>query len=147
MYLTLCAKLLQLCPTLWDAMYYSPSDPCVWHSPGKNTGVDCHALLQGIFLTQESNLNFILSLPELAGRFCTTRATWAFQLFSMAKKTCEKLEIIGKNVMWIKYEIISMNNNYAELSSIIWITEKRTWKIKYSNLDLYIIPKWKLLAS
>ena len=25
-------------------------------SPGKNTGVGCHALLQGIFPTQESNL-------------------------------------------------------------------------------------------
>ena len=24
-------------------------------SPGKNTGVGCHALLRGIFLTQESN--------------------------------------------------------------------------------------------
>ena len=24
-------------------------------SPGRNTGVGCHALLQGIFLTQESN--------------------------------------------------------------------------------------------
>ena len=26
-----------------------------WDSPGKNTGVGCHALLQGIFLTQGSN--------------------------------------------------------------------------------------------
>ena len=26
-----------------------------WNSPGWNTGVGCHALLQGIFLTQESN--------------------------------------------------------------------------------------------
>ena len=26
-----------------------------WDSPGKNTGVGCHSLLQGIFLTQESN--------------------------------------------------------------------------------------------
>ena len=25
---------------------------CPWTSPGKNTGVDCHSLLQGIFLTQ-----------------------------------------------------------------------------------------------
>ena len=25
---------------------------CPWDSPGKNTGVDCHFLLQGIFLTQ-----------------------------------------------------------------------------------------------
>ena len=26
---------------------------CPWISPGKNTGVGCHALLQGIFPTQE----------------------------------------------------------------------------------------------
>ena len=25
---------------------------CVWDFPGKNTGVGCHALLQGILLTQ-----------------------------------------------------------------------------------------------
>ena len=29
---------------------------CPWDSPGKNIGVDCRALLQGIFLTQGSNL-------------------------------------------------------------------------------------------
>ena len=28
---------------------------CPWDSPGKNTGVGCHFLLQGIFLTQGSN--------------------------------------------------------------------------------------------
>ena len=28
---------------------------CPWDSPGKNTGVGCHALLQGLFPTQESN--------------------------------------------------------------------------------------------
>jgi len=31
-----------------------PSDP-----PGKNTGVGCHFLLQGIFPTQESNLGLL----------------------------------------------------------------------------------------
>ena len=29
--------------------------PLPWNSPGKNTGVGCHFLLQGIFLTQGSN--------------------------------------------------------------------------------------------
>ena len=29
---------------------------CPWDSPGKNTGVGCHALLQGIFPTQGLNL-------------------------------------------------------------------------------------------
>ena len=28
---------------------------CPWDSPGKNTGVGCHSLLQGIFPTQELN--------------------------------------------------------------------------------------------
>ena len=28
---------------------------CPWDSPGKNTGVGCHSLLQGIFPSQESN--------------------------------------------------------------------------------------------
>ena len=28
---------------------------CPWDFPGKNTGVDCHFLLQGIFSTKESN--------------------------------------------------------------------------------------------
>ena len=47
---------------------------CPWDSPGKNIGVDCHFLLQGIFLTQ--GLNHISYSPALAGRFFTMRATW-----------------------------------------------------------------------
>ena len=35
---------------LWPARLLCPEN-----FPGKNTGVGCHALLQGIFLTQESN--------------------------------------------------------------------------------------------
>ena len=32
---------------------------CPWDSPDKNTGVDCHSLLQRIFLTQRSNLGLL----------------------------------------------------------------------------------------
>ena len=32
---------------------------CPWNSPGRNTGVGCHAFLQGIFPTQESNPRFL----------------------------------------------------------------------------------------
>ena len=32
---------------------------CLWDSLGKNTGVGCHFLLQGIFLTQGSNLGLM----------------------------------------------------------------------------------------
>ena len=43
----------QSCPTLCNSMDCSPSGSSVsGDSPGKNTGVGCHALLQGIFPTQ-----------------------------------------------------------------------------------------------
>ena len=32
---------------------------CPWNLPGKNAGVGCHFLLQGIFLTQGSNLSLL----------------------------------------------------------------------------------------
>ena len=35
---------------------------CSWDFPGKNTGVGCHALLQGIFLTQGSNPHLLCLL-------------------------------------------------------------------------------------
>ena len=45
------------CPTLCDPMDCSPSGSSVHgDSPGKNTGVGCHFLLQGIIPTQGSNL-------------------------------------------------------------------------------------------
>ena len=46
----------QSCPTLHDPMDCSPSGSSVHgDSSGKNTGVGCHALLQGIFPTQGLN--------------------------------------------------------------------------------------------
>ena len=46
----------QLCLTLCDPMDYSLPGPSVHRdSPGKKTGVGCHAFLQGIVPTQGSN--------------------------------------------------------------------------------------------
>ena len=40
------AKSHQSCPTLWDPIDGSPPGSHPWDSPGKNTGVGCHFLLQ-----------------------------------------------------------------------------------------------------
>ena len=43
----------QLCLTLLQTYGLYPTRLlCPWDSPGKNTGVGCHFLLQGIFPTQ-----------------------------------------------------------------------------------------------
>ena len=46
----------KLCPT---SGLYPSRLLCPWDSPGRNTGVGCHALLQESFLTQKSNLHLL----------------------------------------------------------------------------------------
>ena len=54
-YFALCS-IVQSCPTLFDSMDCSlPGSSVHGDSPGKNIGVGCHALLQGIFPAQGLN--------------------------------------------------------------------------------------------
>ena len=50
------AKSLQSCLTLCDPIDGSPRLPHPWDSPGKNTGVGCHFLLQCMKVKSESEL-------------------------------------------------------------------------------------------
>ena len=64
-----CALTYYMCVCVWSHSVVSDSlrpcglHParllCPWDSPGKNTGVGCHFLLQGIFPTQGSNLGLL----------------------------------------------------------------------------------------
>ena len=62
---------------------YSP-----WNSPDQNTGVGCHFLLQGIFLTQESNPSLLhllhcrLILYQLSHKGSPRILEWVVHLFS-----------------------------------------------------------------
>ena len=56
----LCCAYLPSHPTLCNPMDCSPPGSSVHgDSPGKNTGVGCHVLLQGIFPTQELNRSLL----------------------------------------------------------------------------------------
>ena len=73
-------KVTQSCPTLFYLIdylvngIYSP-----WDSPGQNTGVDSHSLLEGIFPTQGSNPGLLqwadslsAELPEKPHYICNS---------------------------------------------------------------------------
>ena len=63
-----CAKSPPLCMTLFNPMDHSPPGSYVHgDSPGKNTGVGCHALLQEIFPMQGLNLCLLCLLHWQAG--------------------------------------------------------------------------------
>ena len=87
-YARCCAKLLQSCPPhgLQPTRLLCPCD-----SPGKNTGVGCRALLQGVFPTQDWTRASYASCIDR--RFFTTNATWEAlkQLYSNKKKIKVKL--------------------------------------------------------
>ena len=61
------AKLLQYCLTLVTPWTVARQATLSWDSPGKNSGVGCHSLLQAIFLTQGSNLCLLCLLHWHAG--------------------------------------------------------------------------------
>ena len=65
---------------------------CPWDSPGNTAGVDCHVLLQRIFLTQRSNLHLSYESPALGGQFFTARATWEALLISYTPIQNKKLK-------------------------------------------------------
>ena len=57
------SSVAQPCPNLCNPMGCSQPGSAVYgDSPGKNTGMGCHALLQGIFLTLGSNRRFLCLL-------------------------------------------------------------------------------------
>ena len=55
----MCRRVRQVTYVAFDSLQPHGLQParllCLWASPGKNTGVGCHALLQGIFPTKGSN--------------------------------------------------------------------------------------------
>ena len=56
-----CCLVTRLCLTLLAPSPWTVAlqIPLPWNSPGKNIGVGCHCLLQGIFLTQGLNLSIL----------------------------------------------------------------------------------------
>ena len=62
---------------------------CAWNFPGKNTGVGCHFLLQGIFLIQGSNLCLLCLLY--------------WQADSLPLNYLASPFIVLHHFMWLKY--------------------------------------------
>ena len=67
LYICTCACWVAVVMSDCYPMYCSPPDSSVMDSLGKNTGVGCHGLLQGIFPTQGSNAHLLCLLHWQAG--------------------------------------------------------------------------------
>ena len=106
-----CIQISQEAATLCNPMDCSlPGSSVLGDSPDKNTGVDCHAVLQGIFLTQGSNPCLLHLLhwqagssvappgkPNGTGKTQTTPIYWAVVL---AQTRAESVELLRRLRLW-----------------------------------------------
>ena len=82
---------VRLFATLWNVVSQTPlsirfSRLCPWNSPGKNTRVGCHALLQGIFSTQGLKSSLLSLLHWQAGSLPLAPPEKLYPLLYMAFK-------------------------------------------------------------
>ena len=111
--LHMCPSVLsQSCLTLCDPMDCSPPGSSVHaDSPGKNTGVGCHALLQGIFPNQGSNLGLLYwgqilyHVSHQEAPICVQPFTKLTPVYSQWRifisYFIEKVKPLGRNILMI----------------------------------------------
>ena len=95
---------------------------CPWSFPGKNTGVGCPCLLQGIFPIQGSNLS-----PALASGFFTTAPSNWSENISVVSWFIEKLSVLWTwsllcfyKFSWILLKLLSFEKIIRILTGMYW---------------------------
>ena len=81
--------------------FVTPRLLCPWDFPGKNTGICCHFLLQGFFLTQGSNQ--CLHVSCIKGRFFTTEPSGKLILvflclISLSKNSSQEVLVVKNSL-------------------------------------------------
>ena len=103
-----------------------------WNSPGKNTVVNCHSLLQGIFLTQGSNPGLLHCRQTL---YCLSHKTYS-QRENLGSSRRKAICHIQGNL----HKIISsfLSRNITERTEMIYPKCWKKEKKKAVNQEYYI---------
>ena len=130
----ICVWVARSCGTLGDLMDCSPPGSSVMEFPGKNTGVGCRFLLQGIFLTQELK-------PGLL--HCRFFIIWATVDMSLRKLW----EIVKDREAWCSHELQFMGSQRVR-HNLATELQRTTWVGAFSSADelkhiaIYITSGW-----
>jgi len=120
----------QSCPTLWDPMDCSPPGSSVHgDSPSRNTGVGCHALLQGSSQPRDQT-----QVSHIAGGFFTFWATSCFILklkgfFFWSHRFV--IYVVSFNTLFLRYH---------EWSDVVYIL--LCFLVLYWGIHAYLLYFW-----
>ena len=111
---------------------------CPWDSPGKNTGVGCHALLRGIFPTQRSNLCLLhWQVGSLPGKpYLTTYLS-----------PIEGVRFLSFLSEVLSLSLLSRLTVHFRNWSIILIVLEASPKLSWEKLTLLLIGKWQVASQ
>ena len=116
--------------SVWPYGLQTPRLLCPWDSPGKNTGVGCHFLLQGIVPSQGSNL----ASPALAGRLFTPgplgKLRWPTGTFKHGKH-------------WPQLQ----TNEWTDGGEEMWQVRKASWRRPLAMKAAAIWEEMRSIAS
>ena len=145
----------QSCPTLCDLMDCSPPGFSVHgDSPGKNTGMSCHALLQGIFRWYRQTLSHLSHQrspisSEATPPLYSPPPSWEPSLLPLCSLTTFHF-MIAFLAFYIVCSFFFFLHSLGT-SGAVWDTQqvcrKQLPDWKTVSTDLVIIPKWKWAAK
>ena len=143
MYLCMQVQSLSLSDSLWPQGLQSTRFFCPWDFRGKNIGVGCHFLLQGIFPTQGSNSHLLYwrqSLYHWATResqCILAAAATAAESLQSCPTLCDPIDgsLLGSSVPGI---LPARTLEWAAISfSNAW-----KWKVKVKSLSRVWLFAW-----
>ena len=109
------ANSLQSCPTLCDPLGHQA--PCPWDSPGKNTGVGCHFLLQCMKVKSESEV--AQSCPTLSDPMdCSLPGSSVHGIFQARVLEWSAIAFSNKVKGWKTIWYIKTNKRKVDVSNI-----------------------------
>ena len=102
---------------------------CPWDSPATNTGLGCHFLLQGIFLTQELNLGLlrcrqILYRLSYKGISSCEVELLTFIVFEMKTGKYFTYLFIYLKIPWVNSLHMNMNNTWLVKNNSVFTKRK-----------------------
>ena len=121
------------CPTLQTHGLYPTRLLCPWKSPGKNTGVGSHFLLQGTFRTQRSNPCLLLDRWILyhwaSWEAPSDRVRDHIYLSNTLPQSDSQIELTNSLTLRIDHRLFQIYNGKSFLMSIIY----KSWTSKWTN--------------
>ena len=130
-WLSLCAKLLQSCPTLCDSMDCSLPGSSVCDFPGKNTGVGCHFPLQLLlwWVPKDNFKNFTIPSTFIKLAFFCKEKLLIFSIHLLMSISMQ---------VWIYGFLLYSIDNHCNITVIITLMLKlsQIWSVRVISMWL-----------